>query len=75
MKAVKQDMVTRRPWLLAHSVPITFANSVGAALLCVAANVAILTFYSLPLLSAPDGEDKKHDKGGKKASTRACLCS
>ncbi|XP_056269710.1 membrane progestin receptor gamma-B isoform X1 [Pseudoliparis swirei] len=75
MKAVKQDMVTRRPWLLAHSVPITFANSVGAALLCVAANVAILTLYSLPLLSAPDGEDKKHDKGGKKASTRACLCS
>ncbi|KAL6113485.1 paqr5 [Pungitius sinensis] len=75
MKAVGRDMATRRPWLLEHSVPITFANSVGAALLCVVVNLAVIGLYSLPLLSAPACRAKKRDKGSKKASGWICSCS
>nr|XP_020461500.1 membrane progestin receptor gamma [Monopterus albus] len=73
LKAVEQDMVTRRPWLLAHSVPITFSNSLGLALLCVVVNLTIIILYSLPLLSAPVGQkNKKHGKGPKKTSGKLC---
>ncbi|KAM6942783.1 membrane progestin receptor gamma-B isoform 2-T2 [Xenentodon cancila] len=65
MQAVEQDMVARRPWLTLNSVPITFANSVGVALLCVVLNLIIIALYSLPLLSAPVCPEKKHDKGPK----------
>lgn len=74
MKAIEQDMVTRRPWLLEHSIPITFANSVGAALLCVVVSLIIIMLYSLPLLSSPVYQEKKHDKGPKKASAKVCSC-
>ncbi|KAM6949930.1 membrane progestin receptor gamma-B [Lycodopsis pacificus] len=75
MKAVQQDMVARRPWLIGHSMPITFANSVGAAVLCVVVNLTVIFLYSLPLLSAPACQGKKHGNGAKAASARACLCS
>ncbi|XP_076012446.1 membrane progestin receptor gamma-B-like [Genypterus blacodes] len=52
MKAIEQDMTTRRHWLLTHSLPITFTNSVCAALLCLLVNLAIVVVYSLPLLSS-----------------------
>ncbi|XP_049449304.1 membrane progestin receptor gamma-B-like isoform X2 [Epinephelus fuscoguttatus] len=74
MKAAEQDMVTRRPWLLEHSIPITFANSLGVALLCVVVNLIIILLYSLPLLSAPVCPEKKHDKDPKKASAKVCPC-
>ncbi|XP_034737166.1 membrane progestin receptor gamma-B isoform X1 [Etheostoma cragini] len=74
MKAIEQDMITRRTWLLDHSIPISFANSVGAALLCVVVNLIIIILYSLPLLSAPVHQEKKHDKGPRKASAKVCPC-
>ncbi|XP_053179623.1 membrane progestin receptor gamma-B [Scomber japonicus] len=74
MKAIEQDMVTRRPWLLQHSIPITFANSMGATLFCVVLNLSIIILFSLPLLSAPICQEKKHDKRPKTASAKACAC-
>lgn len=65
MQAMEQDMVTRRSWLTSNSIPITFANSVGAALLCVVLNLIIIALYSLPLLSVPVCPEKKHSKGSK----------
>lgn len=62
MKAIEQDMVTRRTWLLEHSMPITFANSVCAALFCVVVNFLIIILYSLSILSAPVCQEKKHGK-------------
>ncbi|XP_030015722.1 membrane progestin receptor gamma-B [Sphaeramia orbicularis] len=59
MKAIEQDMLTRRPWLLKNSVAITFSNSVGAALLCLVLNLMIIFVYSLPLLSSSASRDKK----------------
>ncbi|CAK6973942.1 membrane progestin receptor gamma-B [Scomber scombrus] len=74
MKAIEQDMVTRRPWLLQHSIPITFANSMGATLFCVVLNLSIIILFSLPLLSAPICQEKKHDKHPKTASAKAYAC-
>ncbi|KAM7424492.1 hypothetical protein PAMA_000708 [Pampus argenteus] len=74
MKAIEQDMVTRRPWLLKHSIPITFANSLGPALLCVVLNLSIIILFSLHLLSAPVCQKKKHGKCPKTASAKACGC-
>ncbi|XP_051919246.1 membrane progestin receptor gamma-B-like isoform X3 [Hippocampus zosterae] len=62
MMAVEQDMVLRRPWLLDHSLPITFANSLGVTLLCLMVNLSILLLFSLPLLSAKVGQQKKHKR-------------
>ncbi|KAF0042927.1 hypothetical protein F2P81_004264 [Scophthalmus maximus] len=74
MKAVEQDMVTRRPWLLEHSIPITLSNSVGAALLCVVVNLTIIILFSLPLLSAPAYKDKTCGRSPQKASAKLCPC-
>uniref|UniRef100_A0A3B4V109 Progestin and adipoQ receptor family member Va n=1 Tax=Seriola dumerili TaxID=41447 RepID=A0A3B4V109_SERDU len=74
MKAVEQDMVTRRPWLLEHSIPVTFSNSVGAALLCLVLNLTIIILFSLPLLSAPVCQEKKCRKSPKKTSAKVCPC-
>ncbi|XP_068597849.1 membrane progestin receptor gamma-B [Brachionichthys hirsutus] len=60
MRAIEQDMLTRRTWLLQHSIPITFANSVGAALFCVVVNLLIIILFSLPLLFPSDCQKKKH---------------
>ncbi|XP_077420604.1 membrane progestin receptor gamma-B [Vanacampus margaritifer] len=62
MMAVEQDMVLRRSWLLDHSLPITFANSLGVTLLCLLANLIIILIFSLPLLSAPIGQQKEHKR-------------
>ncbi|XP_042172949.1 membrane progestin receptor gamma-B-like isoform X2 [Oncorhynchus tshawytscha] len=57
MEAIEQDMVTRRPWLLTYSLPITFTNTLGAALLSVTLSLGIIFLFSLPLLwSATRGE-------------------
>ncbi|XP_073320802.1 membrane progestin receptor gamma-B-like isoform X1 [Pagrus major] len=74
MKAIEQDMVTRRPWLLEHSIPITSTHSAGAALFCVVVNLIIILLYSLPLLSATACQEKKHDKQPKKTSVKAGRC-
>ncbi|XP_061671351.1 membrane progestin receptor gamma-B-like isoform X4 [Syngnathoides biaculeatus] len=58
--AIERDMLLRRSWLLDHSLPITFANSVGVTLLCLLVNLIILLLFSLPLLSEPVGQRKKH---------------
>lgn len=74
MKAIEEDMVTRRPWLLEHSIPVTFTNSVGATLFCVVLNLTIIILYSLPLLSASVCHEKKNGKGPNKASAKVCPC-
>lgn len=57
MEAMEQDMVMRRPWLLTYSLPITFTNTLGAALLSVTLSLGIIFLFSLPLLwSATQGE-------------------
>ncbi|XP_029353765.1 membrane progestin receptor gamma-B isoform X3 [Echeneis naucrates] len=66
MKAIEQDMVTRRPWLIQHSIPVTFSNSVGVALLCLVVNLSIIILYSLPLLSSAVSREKKRVKNPKK---------
>ncbi|XP_030580727.1 membrane progestin receptor gamma-B isoform X2 [Archocentrus centrarchus] len=66
MQALEQDMVTRRPWLVENSTPITFGNSVGPVLLCVVLNLAIIFLYSLPLLLHPVCKEKKCSTGPKK---------
>ncbi|XP_033971888.1 membrane progestin receptor gamma-B isoform X2 [Trematomus bernacchii] len=74
MKAIEQDMMTRSPWLLQNSIPITFSNSVGAGLLCVVVNLTIIILFSLPLLSAPVCKEKQHYSGLKKVSAKSCPC-
>ncbi|XP_026234640.1 membrane progestin receptor gamma-B isoform X2 [Anabas testudineus] len=69
IKAIEQDMETRRSWLLDHSIPFTFANSLGAGLLCVVLSLTIIIIYSLPLLSATTLQEKKRGKGPKKAKS------
>ncbi|KAL3993274.1 sphingosine 1-phosphate receptor 5 [Sarotherodon galilaeus] len=66
MQAMEQDMKIRRSWLVENSIPITFANSVGPALLCVVLNLVIIFLYSLPLLLGPVCKDKKYSRGPKK---------
>ncbi|XP_045564269.1 membrane progestin receptor gamma-B-like [Salmo salar] len=57
MEDMEQDMVMRRPWLLTYSLPITFTNTLGAALLSVTLSLGIIFLFSLPLLwSATRGE-------------------
>ncbi|KAM9408568.1 membrane progestin receptor gamma-B [Pholidichthys leucotaenia] len=73
MQASEQDMMTRRPWLVENSIPITFANSVCPATLCVVMNLIIIFIYSLPLLSGPVCREKQHSKGFKK--DKVCPCS
>ncbi|XP_041640305.1 membrane progestin receptor gamma-B isoform X2 [Cheilinus undulatus] len=70
MKAMEQDMMLRRSWLLEHSLPITFANSVGAALFCVVLNLVIIILYSLPLLSGSVCKEKKDKIVPKKSSAK-----
>ncbi|KAM8877377.1 membrane progestin receptor gamma-B [Synchiropus picturatus] len=53
MTAIEQDMAIRRTWLLTHSTPITFSNTVGVALLIMVVNLAVIALYSLPLLQTP----------------------
>ncbi|XP_056134877.1 membrane progestin receptor gamma-B [Lampris incognitus] len=62
MNAIEQDMVTRRQWLLTHSLPITMANTLGAGLLCVVLNLGIIVLFSLPLLSSPVSRERKATK-------------
>uniref|UniRef100_A0A3P9LL11 Progestin and adipoQ receptor family member 5 n=1 Tax=Oryzias latipes TaxID=8090 RepID=A0A3P9LL11_ORYLA len=62
MQAVEQDMAIRRPWLTANSIPITFANSMGPALVCLVLNCIIIALFSLPLLSGPGGNHGKQPK-------------
>lgn len=59
IEAIQQEMVTRRPWLLQHSIPITFGSSVCAMLLCLLVNLLIIILYSLPLLKANQAQEKK----------------
>ncbi|KAM4602474.1 membrane progestin receptor gamma-B-like [Polymixia lowei] len=66
MTAIEQDMATRRQWLHAHSLPISFGNTLGAALLCVVLNLSIIIIYSLPLFSSSDSRERK--------ATKACAC-
>ncbi|XP_054900797.1 membrane progestin receptor gamma-B-like [Poeciliopsis prolifica] len=74
MLAVERDMVTRRAWLAAHSMPVSFANSLGPALLCVAVNLILICLFSLPLLSGPAWQKSKQGKNKTKAAPRLCSC-
>lgn len=74
MKAIERDMVTRRAWLLRHSVPVSFSLSGGAALFCVLVSLIVIFLFSLPLLSAPVCKEKKHGKGPKKSPAELGPC-
>ncbi|XP_061526408.1 membrane progestin receptor gamma-B isoform X2 [Phycodurus eques] len=63
--AIEQDMVLRRSWLLDHSLPITFANSMGVTLIGLLVNLIIIILYSLPLLSKPVDQQKKQNRQAK----------
>lgn len=49
LAAVELDMTLRKQWLLTHSQPITFTNTVGAALLCAAFSLCIISIFSKAL--------------------------
>lgn len=72
MKAIEEDMMTRRPWLLENSIPITFADSVGATLLCLVLNVILIFLFSLPLFSSSGSKKRKHSKHIRRRSPKAC---
>ncbi|MEQ2167839.1 hypothetical protein GOODEAATRI_008140 [Goodea atripinnis] len=74
MLAVEQDMVTRRPWLTVNSIPVSSANSMGPAVLCVVLNLIIILLFSLPLLSGPVCKESKHGKDKEKVATKGCSC-
>ncbi|XP_076848424.1 membrane progestin receptor gamma-A [Brachyhypopomus gauderio] len=46
LTAVELDMNLRKRWLQKHSQPITFTNTVGAALLCVTSSLCIIYVFS-----------------------------
>lgn len=52
MQAIEMDMTLRRQWLLVHAPPITFANTIGAGLLCVLFSLCVIYTFSLPLYCA-----------------------
>ncbi|KAL1007667.1 hypothetical protein UPYG_G00089900 [Umbra pygmaea] len=75
MESVEQDMVTRRHWLLAHSLPITFANTLGAAMLCVVISLAIIFLFSMRLRwSANQGKIHRDKNPQSQAATKGCWC-
>lgn len=51
MTAIELDMAARRQWLHAHLPPITFSNTVGAALLSVISSICIIYVFSMALFS------------------------
>ncbi|TNM90835.1 hypothetical protein fugu_003124 [Takifugu bimaculatus] len=69
MKAIEKDMVTRRPWLLEHSRPLTAVNTVWPALFCVLVNFFIIVLFSLPLLSGATGHKTPRKKAGDPGKT------
>lgn len=71
MKAIEQDMFTRQQSPLTDSLSITFANTFGAAMLCVTLSLAIILLFSLPLLRAATSEGK-YNKSTKLACSKAC---
>ncbi|KAM7015220.1 membrane progestin receptor gamma-B [Tautogolabrus adspersus] len=74
MKAIEEDMMIRRSWLLEHSLPTTFANSLGAAVFCVVLNLTTIILFSLPFLSGPVFKEKKHNGGQKRFSAKVSPC-
>ncbi|XP_037547403.1 membrane progestin receptor gamma-B [Nematolebias whitei] len=73
IQSIEQDMVTRRAWLSANSIPITFGSSVGSGLLCVLMNLVLILLFSLPLLSASGCQEGKHGNEPK-VSNKFCHC-
>ncbi|KAI1904411.1 hypothetical protein AGOR_G00005360 [Albula goreensis] len=59
MQAIELDMAVRRQWLQAHGPPITFANTLGAALLCVCLSLCVIYTFSLPLYWSPARKSKR----------------
>ena len=79
IKAIELDMVLRQTWLLAHSPPITFTNTVGVTLVSVAANLCVICIFSHALFSTTKNRDKDNKlsdiiKGYDSCSTRSAFC-
>ncbi|XP_010873751.1 membrane progestin receptor gamma-B isoform X1 [Esox lucius] len=73
MEAVEQDMVTRRQWLLTHSSPVAFADTLGAAMLCVALSLGIIFLFSLPLVwSGNQGKIHGDKSPQSRAAAKGC---
>ncbi|XP_030650026.1 membrane progestin receptor gamma-B [Chanos chanos] len=64
MQAIEQDMGLRRDWLLAHAPPITFANTLGAGLLCITVSLFIILIFSLCLVHGPLLKSKRRTSVG-----------
>ncbi|XP_066541274.1 membrane progestin receptor gamma-A isoform X2 [Hoplias malabaricus] len=58
LTAVELDMTLRKRWLQAHSQPINFINTVGAALLSAAFSLCIIFIFSRALFSISVGKDR-----------------
>ncbi|KAJ8417190.1 hypothetical protein AAFF_G00284170 [Aldrovandia affinis] len=68
MQAIELDMALRRQWLEAHAPPVTFANTLGAALLAntlgaallsVSLSLCIIYAFRLPLYWTPPRKSKR----------------
>ncbi|KAL7871264.1 hypothetical protein SRHO_G00087610 [Serrasalmus rhombeus] len=59
LTAIELDMTLRKRWLQAHSQPITFTNTVGAALFCAASSLCIIYIFCRALSSTRTRRD--HD--------------
>lgn len=58
LSAVELDMTFRKQWLLTHSQPITFNNTLGAALLCAVFSLCIIYVFSKALFCTRIWKDK-----------------
>ncbi|MBN3289570.1 MPRGB protein, partial [Polypterus senegalus] len=60
MEAVIMDMNLRHTWLMSNAPPVTFAWTIGAALVCITLSLLLILIFSLPHFWSPFSS--KNDK-------------
>ncbi|KAG5274063.1 hypothetical protein AALO_G00158740 [Alosa alosa] len=58
IKAIELDMALRQQWLHSHSPPITFTNTMGMALVSLAANLSVIYIFCHALFSPANLKNK-----------------
>ncbi|XP_028678239.1 membrane progestin receptor gamma-B-like isoform X3 [Erpetoichthys calabaricus] len=53
MEAVIMDMNLRHTWLMSNAPPVTFAWTIGAALVCITLSLLLILIFSLPHFWSP----------------------
>lgn len=77
LTAVELDMTLRKQWLLSHSQPITFTNTVGAALCCAAVSLCIIYVFCKALFCTSiwkDNDLKRSHFGAVSDSQHTKVC-